>query len=763
MGESNRKFEPLGATEFAATLNGENPSAIHQVLLRFAKQVRKERLVALSLMSCSGDDGDEYSSSDDVDDEEEEDNRNTELNPPPSKKFKKAESWKEDTSSYHVPFVGTAVSRGDVAEVIKGEWPTGLLKAYLRKSPLAIELTGDDWIPSSSSTIHKSLLRRKQTKLSRAIYKAYLKCLAELVTASVPLESFQDGVPDQSLTGDDGRDGGDTDEFSRQHPFLSALLKLRLKGIFNVLIEETDKGHGKPGIYGGCGKLAPVALQILQNVARTSIGNARLVCRFLDEELMDGVLKVLLRPPPPPREVDKSVDDTTTQGKRTPSTKKPARVMAIRLASTLLKTGDSAVAAYVCTAGNRERKIKPGIVYHAFRDGLARHSQTHGLKELDDSDYFDAVLGLLQTGRKLLGNPKMQKSLNSKQWNDLFARDPLSHLCDLSDYAPILHNHDFIRDVLAGADVYLDLSKDDVLSQAAIESRRLLYLLMADRIQSPVLGKLPSQGTHPVLYAMLRLFQSRSGGMRPREFLVYCTQKSPLLLPELLRVIPIPDPGKHFAFISTLRFLNVLMKDGPSPHDCLVGDNEILAKAETSAIDLLSTSWPLKLKRQALARALQSGNPLVILETVKFLNVSISRFIALEDLIPGSFSSASVQNSVRSEFISLLPDLQLILAVRSKQDIRSHSAEGAMVSCTLNILLEQYAEIFPEEVGESSFDWMKLLPEWHDFSRAPCFVQRNLLRCLGRIISLCSVSLKSTISVFTTGVPLISAPHLLVR
>ena len=78
--------ETLGASEFAATLNGDNPQAILKSLKQFTKIVRKERRFALSI---EDDESDEDGDSSIEEDEEE----------PPPKKLKKSDEWKEDTNS----------------------------------------------------------------------------------------------------------------------------------------------------------------------------------------------------------------------------------------------------------------------------------------------------------------------------------------------------------------------------------------------------------------------------------------------------------------------------------------------------------------------------------------------------------------------------------------------------------------------------------------------------------------------------------------
>jgi hypothetical protein len=120
---------PLGATEFAATLNGDNPQAILLALRHFTKIIRKERKEALRPKDYEEDDDDQEAGNESDDDESS--NSESEENPP-AKKFKKDEAWKEDTASYQVPFVGTAVTARDYGTVRKGQWPTGLLEAYLQ-------------------------------------------------------------------------------------------------------------------------------------------------------------------------------------------------------------------------------------------------------------------------------------------------------------------------------------------------------------------------------------------------------------------------------------------------------------------------------------------------------------------------------------------------------------------------------------------------------------------------------------------------------
>lgn len=696
--------ESLGASEFAATLNGDNPQAILKSLKQFTKIVRKERRIALSI---EDDESDEDGDSSIEEDEEE----------PPPKKLKKSEEWKEDTNSYHVPFVGTSVSRSDTAEVMKGQWPTGLLQAYLRNSPLAIEMTSDDLIAPEGS-IHKLLIRQKRGKLSRAIYKAYLGALAELITAAIPVKRLKDEVSDTDMVVDNPEPS--------EHRFLSDLLKKRLPGIYMLLVDETDKGRGKQGVFGGCGSLAAPALRVLQNISMISTGNSRLVARYLDEKLVDGVLKSLLRPPPPKKE--------TSEDPKLRVVSKHARVEAINLATTLVQANDSAVATYICTSGNRERKVKPGILFVAFREGLASHPNSDGVPESDDN-YLDAVADMLSDSRSFL--LEKSRKIHKFQLGELFSRDPLMHLCDFTAHAPPLKGSFWInKETVSSED-----SVVDALQNAAEEARQLLFPLLSDPSNSPFLhlkGResqwWKNEGPQTVR-AMIRLLQIPNGGNHIRKFLVYCVTKTPMLLPHLFRAINFPDPKKSFAFVSQLGFVSNILRNGPCPCDCL--PSNIIDDGDRDLAEVLLVVVPLKLKQQPIAKALQNGNPLVVLESLKLIKVALEKF--------GILKSKEIRLRRQTEQLSSmmakwLPDLQIILSVRTRFDpFATRNKPNALISHCLYSVLESFASVLPSSVRNAKFDWMKLLPGAPNFLKASPLVQRRVLRSLKRIIETCTV------------------------
>ncbi|VEU34047.1 unnamed protein product [Pseudo-nitzschia multistriata] len=635
----------LRASEFAATLNGDNHQAILKVLREFARAVRREREIALSLSddSVGGSDDDDWS------DDEMEDACTDE---PPAKKLKKSEEWKADTAAYHVPFVGTAIARGERAEVVKGEWPTGLVKAYLERSPLALELLNDDLAPDGQ--IHRGLLKKKKSKLSRAISKAHQLAIAELLTVAIPMPKLQEVDSD-----------GTEDHIVGSNPsvsFLQGFTKRHLPQVFNVLNEETERGRGKPGTVGGCDLLVAPALKVLKHYSMISTSNARLVARYLDESLLEGVLRVCLRP--------------LQANKETKSISKAPRTEAILLATSLLQAQDAAVNTYICTGGNKERKVKPGILFLALREGLAVSS----VVKTNDEKYMDAAIDMLEKVRVSLFS--RASVTNARLRFNLMARDPLQHLCRLSLHAPPLaKNSSFVQvlDAKDNEDDELESSLEDL----GVEARRLLFPLLSDSVVSPFL---PNFGADQIARSMIRLLESQKAGVELRRFLLYCTKQNPTLITELFTMLAMPDAKNSFAFVSRASFITLLLSQGPSARICLsskIGGRPILVD------DVLPVLFPMKLKGQFFAKSLNNGNHLVRLECFKMIIVILNRFQSLreEGTTMYKWDKRFIER-LREATFQWLPDLQILLSLRSRFDGISSYKCGAILSDHLFRIIE---------------------------------------------------------------------------
>lgn len=223
----------IGSSEFCAHLNndGTSPTTIYLALKRFAWTARKQRLSSTK-DDNSGSSGDEDGDSeDDIDTAGDEQQEYT--SEPPKKKYRKDESWKEDTSSYNVPFVGTNVAV-TLDPVVTGEWPTGLLKAYLEKSPLAVELTSDTFFPGSRlyTRLSRKSVEKKQRQLPRSLLKAFLRCLSELAQAADKDSRFVIPLVKHRL--------GDIGKLLRQQEHINLVLPI-LRGLANAAPREVAR------------------------------------------------------------------------------------------------------------------------------------------------------------------------------------------------------------------------------------------------------------------------------------------------------------------------------------------------------------------------------------------------------------------------------------------------------------------------------------------------------------------------------------------
>jgi hypothetical protein len=739
----------LGLAEFVSTLNGDDPRAILSVLKWFSKTVQKERRLAFRRHGENNnetDEDDEASTRDDdtddnedlaVDDEEED--QDATKNAKRVKK-QKSEEWMEDTQNYQVPFVGTSVAKGTLGKAVVvqlGQWPTGMLQAYLETSPLAAELMGTNLIPPHAN-IHHSLIRQKKGKLSRAIYKAYLRALAELFTAAIPIPNLtRELASSTSSVAEDINTNMDMQStLENGGRFLSAFSKNRISELCSLLNDETDKGGGKHGMPGGCGILAAPALQVLRNFSLTSTTNARLVARTLSEGVVDGVLRLLLRPAFTKENASAASNSNNQRDQEGKQDEKKTRVPvvletrlgALQLARMLVQVQDSDIAGHVCTAGSRERKIKPGILYLSLRQGLSLDDNNPFLEDDGESDkYFDTVMDLLRAVRlHILERPRI---ISRKALSDLFSWDALHNLCILGAHAPTLEAP--FDDVLTAQQSSLvDLTS---AQSAAVEARRFLFLLLAGKGKSPFLnsqgreGPLSKLDSHLLVRVMLHLFQIPSSGLEVRKFLLHCMTLTPSLLPVFLESITFPEAKHSFRFISHVRFIAMVMQNGPTALTCIPTIHE--QGKEATVNEIFSTLFPAKLNKQKLSKAIQVGNALVVLECLKLIITALHRFGSMLKASSKTHQwSSAFSDQLATGFLQKLPDLQVLLTLRTRFDAFAQAKGSALVNECLFRVFDSYATTLPESVKSSKFDWMKLLPTSADaFSKASRMVQECAL------------------------------------
>jgi len=700
---------PLGATEFAAVLNNnDDPRAILNALKRFVRTVRKERGLALAVEE-DGPSADSSSS----DEEEENGARQT-------KRFRKDESWKEDTADYNVPFVGTSFAKGDTGKVVVGCWPTGLLQAYLQKSPLAIELTSENLFPGQGR-IHKTLIRNKLGRLSHKINVAYLQALAELITAAIPIDMLRRELSDNY---DKSSHKCATEDIS-SFRFVGEILKKRLPGLLTLLKEETGSGKGKAGVVGGCGALAPDLLHILGNLSLTSLQTARYVVRSLEQSLPDGVLRLLLRP--------KISDDQDTTTPR-----EDARVAAINLAAILIEHCDHVVLSCIATPGIREQKLHPGLLFLALKEGLS--DTFGGSLELKATKFRR----LLRAIHRLLASLQhhvlyRQELLSKRALVELLSRDAIQNLCEIASHAPALSDGSPYASVLAATDHYESIS---IVALAGVEARRLLFVLLADPERSPLLSaleggrkRLHSKTEEQQLVRVINLLLDSHDGLEMQLFVRHCVFVTPRLLPALFRALSFPDSRKVFAFVNQINFVGKLLQYGPDVWSCIRDTADPMPSIDNVMLALI----PVGLRKHPLSKALQSTNPFLVSETLKCVDFVIRRFLKMTKEHLNGIESISL-DEVGATLVSWLPDVQVILATLQSFDF-SPSPAFAIVSNRAVGVVRTLIAARPKLMRDLRFDWTKILPSTAaKFGLAPDIVQMKILETIHDAIGLQKVS-----------------------
>jgi hypothetical protein len=652
-----------------------------------------------------------------------------------TKKARKQETWMEDSKSYNVPFVGTSVAKGDTGRVIPGEWPTGLLQAYLKANPMAVELTSGDLIPPTGH-VHRRLLSSKQgRKASQAIYQAYLEALAELVTAHVPVATLKRELDIQET---------ETEKEAAclsftNDSFVLTIMRDRLAGLMALVNDETRQGKKD-------GPLLVHALTILANLAATSLGAAREVTRALDASLKDGTLKVLLARQ---RKTEEEDNDEKHAGLKQEAR---VRVACLRLAAVLVEWQDGAIVSYITTKGSRERKINPGILYVAVRQGLD-DSCFENHDETDDDEYLATVTRLLRAIGVLLLDAERasRRSLMSKRdLVDLFAGDALAHISQLATCAPLLTDSNAHEQILSGKDTY---SQASLIRIAGIQSRRILIFLLADSARSPFLSritgskmgdKMAIHSSQQLVRAMMLLLQ-RSGALPMQRFLIHCLWTTPLLVPHFFRMVIVPDPKQTFAFIARIGFLFRLTREAPPASSFFLESGDRLDAKQVDQV--VVTIVPANLKKHVLTKAVQSSNALVVSETLKLLYSLIYRFRILLQDIKGKQEQFS--KLLLEAFVSRLPDLQAILSVRSRfEPFASGGNEKASAIVIGHVckVLDAYVLNLPDSLNAVKFDWIKLLPvNAVTFCSGAPILQVQLLSTLEKTLALQEVSINASL------------------
>lgn len=801
-GGAGRDAEPaMGASEFARVMNGDDPRAILRYLKRFVSVVRRERKLSLSARSAAaatnlhgrdeatstGDhqDDDAGRSSSDDDDESEEDKDDVEESSGNKRRRsnQKDEAWKEDTAQYNVPFVGTSMSKGDTGHVEAGVWPSGFLRAYLQKSPIAIELTSADCglVPpssqqqphqqttgvqrqnqgavvsgsgriSTSNNIHKSLLRSKEgRRLSQAIHKAYLKALSELVTAAIPIDkllmskrddllkqkprllqastagqSSRPAFDDDGVTGDDGGSDSDT---SQRHLITAAaslyarligeIVKKRVPGLLHLLNEETGRGKGQSTVIGGCGPLASHVLRVFEALSATSAETARYIARLLEQHLSGGVLRILVCPQQQHRHVRAASIENDGSGNTGNATSRDEARVASIRLATVLVEQHDNVIMSCITT--------PGAKDRKLRPGLLFLILNDGLSDFTAK----TAIAMSQAAARPIANlltslrvALIRGVIPKRSLVDLFSsRDCVPHLCRMAvTHAPALSEVSCtFRDVLDAADSYSGVDLSLALNHVGVAARRLLFLLLASRDHSPLLLALEGNETSA---------KNSEQVIAKALVLLLDTSKGLEIQRFIFHCVSIAS-GLMSALFCVLTF--------PDPKKTFAFMKKLnFAGRLLQHVPLPSkyvpgwdeTIFPKELKRQHLSKALQTSCPLLVVETTWFMQVALKRYSLFAE------KAAGHTESMDETFFQRMPELQVILATISQFCLAKSLASQEVTRCLyefMRILVLKH----PPILRSVTFDWSKLIPsDARNFCSTPLHLQITVLKCLREIISI---------------------------
>ncbi|GAX15438.1 hypothetical protein FisN_8Lh261 [Fistulifera solaris] len=675
-----RRFSPLGASEFAAILNGEDPGAIHDALRRFVQTVREERRAAVGDSSLEVEKTSESSTSEDEEDK------------PLQKKqkFRKEDSWKEDTAKYDVPFVGTSVARGDTSRVVAGEWPTGLLKAYVEKSPRAIEF--NHLLPGGP--IHKILLRRKHGRTWHKIQKLYLQAVSELITMAVPLECIKnDTMPGQYTSNKD----------SSTRQIVETLVSSHFAGWCLLLKEETGNGKGKAGVVGGCGELAQYIIRIFHRLTRISSEKARHIMRDVEQSISEHVLRFLLKKP-------------IKEGEEyAASSRAASKIELLEWVGWLTSIPDHSILSRLCSPGARERKISPGLLYMSLRDGSADFGH----------DSVASAIGLVV--RKLRDVLLSEDSRSRKILIDLFSRDVVQSLCQVSVHAPVLSSQNSVEKVLQFID-----KTDNQVEAVGSEARRLLLILICNPEKSPFVQSIrknlkSTKRTRPVILQIVQHFlKSESGEIT--KLVLQTVRVNPSLFGPLLQNISFPDMKRAFAFIARVNFAANFILHGPSIEECLKSDGSYQSIEDDAA--LLHLFLPCNMKDTILRKALQSGNTLIVAEVLKLIVFVFKRICYYPAASQDDDEKVLLEPPRLWNLLKAwIPEPSLLVSILVKFDASQGLTSLAVtnrVCLVLNFLLDHIPEVF----YGFTFDWSKLLSKDSNFNSARSTIQGALLRTI---------------------------------
>lgn len=339
----------------------------------------------------------------------------------------------------------------------------------------------------------------------------------------------------------------------------------------------------------------------------------------------------------------------------------------------------------------------------------------------------------------------------------------LNNLIKLSSLAPQFDaNADSIRAIVGASDAY-----DGALSQielAAVEARRLLFILLVNTHRSPFLFGIHHHraGTasggedqlsqmylahlSKVLHATLA---ERGHAPSTRALLGLVLATTPKIVPHFFRGLQLAsDPRPTYRSLAALTFVEAILREAPPPPP--------LASSSVPAEQALASIIPPCVTKALLGKVLQSPSALMASSGLKLIITILRRArAALSSTAAGPDERADgkserTKGSISQSIVDHLPEMAILFSIPSRFDPFEESttqSANAVVMLQLCEAVQCYAHLEPNVIEGVKFDWTRLVPNGDEeqgtnrmFSSAQPPLQLRILRTLLGLLNLSQVS-----------------------
>jgi hypothetical protein len=262
--------------------------------------------------------------------------------------------------------------------------------------------------------------------------------------------------------------------------------------------------------------------------------------------------------------------------------------------------------------------------------------------------------------------------------------------------------------------------ESNILDEIKNECKNTFEILVSDVKCSPFLTLLRSKRSTDNHYSVilqqvnkaLQYQLAISPTVDTRQFVSACFKSTPALFPSWLRTISFPDPKPSFFCLSMFSLVDFMVKNGPeiSIKDSMKSDEDGGKKIYELVV---SNIIPRGLTKNVLTKAIQSSNPFMVSQALKLIATMLGRF---RSIINATLDSNKNREFLADKIAHRMPDLQIILAIRSKFEMTADNSNQqqkfqhhTIVTMDICMILQLYASLFPQAFRTTQFDWTKLL------------------------------------------------------